>query len=217
MNWSHCTVWKYMVMAMKFFEYSKWIATIKVLMFSKWMLPGTPWQPEFLKWAFNVPRGEACLEKWNRIPANIDILISHTPPVGFGDLCSSNVRAGWVWLHWSYAAHENCDDSNANRMQLLGVLGVSNYFRPFSNGLSRSIMYSGMFMRATALHRMGKLSSSMHRLVMYEIHSDFHRRFIETFDSSWILMMFLFDLSTDQLLAAQLASCFRCYFTTRCL
>lgn len=30
---------------------------------------GTPWQPEFCKWAFNVPRGEACLQKWNNIPA----------------------------------------------------------------------------------------------------------------------------------------------------
>lgn len=58
---------------------------------------GTPWQPEFCKWAFNVPRGAACLEKWNQIPANVDILISHTPPVGYGDLCSSNVRAGYVY------------------------------------------------------------------------------------------------------------------------
>lgn len=61
------------------------------------MFSGTPWQPEFCKWAFNVPRGAACLEKWNQIPANIDILISHTPPVGYGDLCSSNVRAGCVY------------------------------------------------------------------------------------------------------------------------
>lgn len=59
---------------------------------------GTPWQPEFCKWAFNVPRGKDCLDKWDLIPANIDVLISHTPPLGHGDLCCTNVRAGCVEL-----------------------------------------------------------------------------------------------------------------------
>lgn len=59
---------------------------------------GTPWQPEFCKWAFNVKRGKDCLEKWEQIPENLDILVTHTPPVGHGDLCCSGVRAGCVEL-----------------------------------------------------------------------------------------------------------------------
>lgn len=59
---------------------------------------GTPWQPEFCHWAFNVPRGEKCLEKWNLIPEDVDILVTHTPPIGFGDLCCTGVRAGCVEL-----------------------------------------------------------------------------------------------------------------------
>ncbi|XP_033223132.1 UPF0046 protein T07D4.2 isoform X2 [Belonocnema kinseyi] len=59
---------------------------------------GTPWQPEFCKWAFNVPRGIQCLSKWERIPSDTDILVTHTPPVGHGDLCCSGVRAGCVEL-----------------------------------------------------------------------------------------------------------------------
>lgn len=59
---------------------------------------GSPWQPEFCKWAFNLPRGQACLDKWDAIPANLDILITHTPPLGHGDLCCSGVRAGCVEL-----------------------------------------------------------------------------------------------------------------------
>ncbi|XP_065359452.1 UPF0046 protein C25E10.12 [Calliphora vicina] len=59
---------------------------------------GSPWQPEFCKWAFNVPRGLPCLDKWNKIPSDIDILVTHTPPVGHGDLCCSGVRAGCVEL-----------------------------------------------------------------------------------------------------------------------
>jgi hypothetical protein len=55
-------------------------------------------QPEFCKWAFNVPRGEECLCKWNKIPDDTDILVTHTPPVGHGDLCCTGVRAGCVEL-----------------------------------------------------------------------------------------------------------------------
>jgi Icc-related predicted phosphoesterase len=43
---------------------------------------GTPWQPEFHNWAFNLPRGEKLKEKWDIIPLNTDILITHGPPFG---------------------------------------------------------------------------------------------------------------------------------------
>lgn len=59
---------------------------------------GSPWQPEFCKWAFNLPRGEECLQKWDHIPSDTDLLITHTPPLGHGDLCCSGVRAGCVEL-----------------------------------------------------------------------------------------------------------------------
>ena len=61
-------------------------------------LTGTPWQPEFGGWAFNLKRGQACLNKWNLIPEDTDVLITHTPPLGFGDLTSTGVRAGCVDL-----------------------------------------------------------------------------------------------------------------------
>lgn len=42
---------------------------------------GTPWQPEFYNWAFNLPRGgEEIKSKCNLIPQNIDILVTHGPP-----------------------------------------------------------------------------------------------------------------------------------------
>ena len=43
---------------------------------------GTPWQPEFHNWAFNLPRGEKIMEKWNLIPNDVDILVTHGPAFG---------------------------------------------------------------------------------------------------------------------------------------
>ena len=59
---------------------------------------GTPWQPKFCGWAFNLERGQELCEKWDKIPEDTDVLITHTPPVGYGDLCSTGIRAGCVDL-----------------------------------------------------------------------------------------------------------------------
>lgn len=41
---------------------------------------GTPYQPEFCNWAFNLPRGEALRKVWDKIPDDTDVLITHGPP-----------------------------------------------------------------------------------------------------------------------------------------
>jgi len=46
---------------------------------------GTPWQPEFYSWEFNLPRGKALAEKWSKIPSKTNILITHGPPFGILD------------------------------------------------------------------------------------------------------------------------------------
>lgn len=47
---------------------------------------GSPWQPEFHNWAFNLPRnGEELKEKWDMIPYNIDIVVTHGPAWGHLD------------------------------------------------------------------------------------------------------------------------------------
>ncbi|XP_056338056.1 metallophosphoesterase domain-containing protein 1 isoform X1 [Oenanthe melanoleuca] len=57
------------------------------------------WQPWFYGWGFNLPRGQALLEKWNLIPDGIDILITHGPPLGFLDWVPKKMqRVGCVEL-----------------------------------------------------------------------------------------------------------------------
>ena len=60
---------------------------------------GSPWQPEFCDWAFNLGRGEPCAKRWREIPTETEVLVTHGPPVGHGDLCKgSGQRAGCVDL-----------------------------------------------------------------------------------------------------------------------
>ena len=46
---------------------------------------GAPWQPWFCHWAFNLPRGEKLRAKWELIPEDTDVLITHGPPQGYMD------------------------------------------------------------------------------------------------------------------------------------
>ena len=46
---------------------------------------GSPWQPRFFDWAFNLNRGGEMAEKWKLIPNEVDILITHGPPFGILD------------------------------------------------------------------------------------------------------------------------------------
>lgn len=44
---------------------------------------GSPWQPEFYSWAFNLQRNSLQLSgKWEAIPDNTDILVTHGPAFG---------------------------------------------------------------------------------------------------------------------------------------
>lgn len=55
---------------------------------------GSPWQPEFCDWAFNLDRGQPCASTWEKIPLETDVLITHGPPLGYGDRTQSGFRCG---------------------------------------------------------------------------------------------------------------------------
>jgi Icc-related predicted phosphoesterase len=38
------------------------------------------------------------LDRWDKIPQGVDILLTHTPPVGHGDYTITGIRAGCVEL-----------------------------------------------------------------------------------------------------------------------
>jgi Icc-related predicted phosphoesterase len=55
---------------------------------------GSPWQPWFLDWAFNLERGPEIRAKWDIIPKDMDILITHGPPWGIGDQTARGEKVG---------------------------------------------------------------------------------------------------------------------------
>jgi Icc-related predicted phosphoesterase len=63
---------------------------------------GSPWQPEFYNWAFNLPRnGEEMKGKWDAIPSDTDILITHGPPFGHLDIPGGqNIQVGCEMLRY---------------------------------------------------------------------------------------------------------------------
>lgn len=46
---------------------------------------GSPWQPWFFDWAFNLQRGAELDAKWRLVPEGLDVLVTHGPPAGYGD------------------------------------------------------------------------------------------------------------------------------------
>ena len=59
---------------------------------------GSPWQPAYNGWAFNLERGASLRAYWDRIPAGLDLLITHGPPRGYGDDHPYPERVGCVDL-----------------------------------------------------------------------------------------------------------------------
>ncbi len=55
---------------------------------------GSPWQPWFGGWAFNLPRGEELARVWAKIPDRVDVLVTHGPPEGILDRTKRGDLAG---------------------------------------------------------------------------------------------------------------------------
>lgn len=55
---------------------------------------GSPWQPEFCQWAFNLPRGDALARVWAQVPDDTHVLVTHTPPLGIQDRVIGGCQVG---------------------------------------------------------------------------------------------------------------------------
>lgn len=93
---------------------------------------GSPWQPWFFDWAFNLDRGPAIRSKWDLIPDGIDVLVTHGPPAGHGDRNMSGESVGCSdllevltrirpRLHVFGHIHEGYGESSANGVRFVNA------------------------------------------------------------------------------------------------
>lgn len=55
---------------------------------------GAPWQPFFNNWFFNLPRGQALIDKWAQIPEDTRVLLTHGPAYKILDECPDGSLVG---------------------------------------------------------------------------------------------------------------------------
>lgn len=60
---------------------------------------GSPWQPFFCNWAFNLFRGDELKKKWDLIPDDTKILVTHSPVYGILDSTILGERVGCEELY----------------------------------------------------------------------------------------------------------------------
>lgn len=46
---------------------------------------GSAWTPRFFNWAFNADRGADIKTHWDKIPEDVQVLVTHGPPIGILD------------------------------------------------------------------------------------------------------------------------------------
>ena len=55
------------------------------------VIHGSPWTLPFFDWAFMLPEEELA-KKWELVPDDCDILVTHCPPYGLGDLVNNDLH-----------------------------------------------------------------------------------------------------------------------------
>lgn len=94
-----------------------------------------------MDFAFNLPRGAALREYWNRIPRKTDVLITHGPPSGYGDRLVDGTSVGCDDLlkavkeirpdvHIFGHIHEDYGQFHDNAIDFINASNCDFYFRP---------------------------------------------------------------------------------------
>lgn len=103
---------------------------------------GSPWQPVFFNWAFNVPRDQL-YKYWEKIPTDVDILITHGPPQGIGDMNLEGENCGCASLtsysekikpvlHISGHIHEGYSVNQINGITYINASICTRSYKPIN-------------------------------------------------------------------------------------
>ena len=89
---------------------------------------GSPWQPHYFFWAFNLDRGAPLAAKWSMIPEDTEILVTHCPPHGIWDTVARSFGV----------EHGGCEDLRDRVRELQGKGSLKlHVFGHFHHGHGR--------------------------------------------------------------------------------
>ena len=83
---------------------------------------GTPWQPYFCNWAFNISESDRLISLYQNIPEDLDILITHCPP--YNTLDKTHITPAY------YDNTINCGEEPLGSKELETVLSELGEHRP---------------------------------------------------------------------------------------
>lgn len=101
----------------------------------------SPWSPQFFDWAFMADE-ETLAKKYARIPEDTEVIVTHAPPFGAGDVTTMKLRTGSTALAERMAQlprlrlvvcghiHEAHGDYQLNGVRVLNVSYVDEMYRP---------------------------------------------------------------------------------------
>lgn len=118
---------------------------------------GEPRQPEFFNWAFNVSR-KNMEHVWELVPENVDILLTHGPPHGFGDIAEDihpDIFGNKRKIHVGCKHQRRMIDSRLNESPFKLVVGghIHSGYGQWANGPTRVVNCSVVNERYNAINR----------------------------------------------------------------
>lgn len=116
---------------------------------------GSPWQPTFYDWAFNLNRGRSIKAKWDLIPNDVDILITHGPPYEILDIAPRRAN--------QYGEHVGCQDLLEKILQIKPKYHI---FGHIHNGYGKCVQDDITFINASSL---GENHVSINQPIEFEI------------------------------------------------
>lgn len=99
---------------------------------------GAPWTPTFGNWYFMRRRGEEIKKKWDLIPDDIDILVTHGPPYGILDKVTISSR-GDQYKHAGCEELRTCVERIQPRLHVFGHIHAG-YGRMFLKCTPRDVL-----------------------------------------------------------------------------
>jgi len=109
---------------------------------------GSPWQPKFCDWAFNLGSVSELASKWDRIPEDTEVLVTHCPPHRIFDM-GEHERMGCIALrhrvlrglpklrlhtfghvHPAYGGRENVRRSDGRTTMFVNAATCNSFYIP---------------------------------------------------------------------------------------